>query len=50
MPVHLILQVIAFVLLLIAGFLTWPRNPPYPYGEPLAYFGLAAFALSFITP
>lgn len=50
MPTHLILLVLAVVLLLVAGFLEWPANPPRPFGHALGWFGLAAFAASFLAP
>lgn len=51
MPTHLILLVISFVLLLLAGVIEWPRANPAPgYGHSLAWFGLAAFVLSTLVP
>jgi hypothetical protein len=52
MPVHLILLVVSFVLLLLAGIIEWPR-PPSPatgYGHPLGWLGLAAFVLATLVP
>lgn len=51
MPVHLILLVVAFVLLLLAAVIEWPR-PPSPasgYSHPLGWAGLAAFVASFMV-
>lgn len=52
MPFHLILLVASFLLLLLAGFLTWPRsNPPSPnVGTALGWFGLAALVLAGLVP
>lgn len=52
-PFHLILLVAAFVLLLLAAIIEWPRtNPPAPggYGRPLGWLGLAALALAALVP
>lgn len=44
MPIHLILLVLSFVLLIVAALLEWPRNPPAPgYGHFLGWLGLACF-------
>ena len=51
-PIHLILLVLSFVLLLVAAFLDWPRsNPPAPgYGHTLGWLGLAAALLAALVP
>jgi hypothetical protein len=52
-PIHLILLVLSFVLLLLAAVLEWPRsNPPAApgYGHPLGWLGLAAFVLAQLVP
>lgn len=51
MPFHLIFLVAAFLLLLLAGILEWPRQNPAPaYGHPFGWFGLAAFVLAALVP
>jgi len=51
MPFHMILLIAAFVLLLLAGLLSWPRREPTPpYGTAMGWFGLAAFVLAAIVP
>ncbi len=51
MPIHLILLVLSFVLLLLAAVLDWPRtSPAVGYGHPLGWAGLAALVLSMLVP
>jgi len=52
MPFHMILLIAAFVLLLLAGLLSWPRRePPTPaYGTAMGWFGLAAWVLAGLVP
>jgi len=52
MPVHLILLVVAFVLLLLAGIFELPWTTPPRSGWPhaLGWFGLAAFVLAALVP
>jgi hypothetical protein len=46
MPVHLVLQVLALVLLGLAALLEWPFSPPTNYSHSLGWAGLAVFVAS----